>query len=128
MSMSTSHALVWLDHHHAKVIRIGGGTNDVAQVHDEQHNTRQHNSAVRTQHEFLGAVCDALVGFEQVMVTGSGQAQTDFRHYVTAHRRALLPVLVGWETVNHPTDGELVALATTFFHGHDRMIGEHTLA
>jgi hypothetical protein len=28
-------------------------------------------------------VCDALVGFEQVVVTGSGQAQTNFRNYVT---------------------------------------------
>ena len=126
--MLTSHALVWLDHHHAKVIRIGGETNAVTRVQEDTHDTRQHNSAVRMQHEFFGAVCDALVRFEQVVVTGSGQAQSDFRHYVTTHRSALLSVLVGWETVNHPTDGELVALAATFFHGHDRMIGEHTLA
>jgi hypothetical protein len=39
-----------------------------------------------------------------------------------------LSVLVGWEAVNHPMDGELVAFATTFFRGHDRMIGGHTLA
>ncbi|MEO6210766.1 MAG: hypothetical protein ABIQ10_11630 [Gemmatimonadaceae bacterium] len=109
-------------------MRIGEETNDVTQVHDEMHDTRQHNSAVRTQHEFFGAVCDALVGSEQVVVTGSSQAQTDFGHNVTAHRSVLLSVLVGWETVNLPTDEELVALATTSFRGHDRMIGEHTLA
>jgi hypothetical protein len=62
-----------------------------------------------------------------VVVTGSGQAPTDLRHYVTTHRSVLLSVLVGWETLNRPTDGELVALATTFIHGRDRMIGEHRL-
>jgi hypothetical protein len=45
--MPTSHALVWLDHGHAKVMRIGGETNLVTQVHDEKHDTRQHNSGVR---------------------------------------------------------------------------------
>ncbi len=31
-------------------------------------------------------------------------------------------------TVNRPTDSELVAHATTLFHGYDRPIGQHTLA
>ncbi len=126
--MSASHALVWLDHHHAKVMRVGGDTHAVTQLHDEKHDTRQHNSGVRTQHEFFGAVCDALAAFDQVVVAGSGQVQTDFRHYVTKHRSALLPALIGWETVNHPTDPELIALATTVFHAHDRMTGQRTLA
>jgi len=82
--MSTSHALVWLDHHHAKVMSIGAQTHQVTQLHDPKHDTGQHNSAVRTQHEFFA--------------------------------------------VDHPTDGEPVALATKFFHGHDRRMGEHTLA
>ena len=126
--MSKSHALVWLDHHHAKVIPIGDATQATQQLHDEKHDTRQHHSAVQTQHEFFGAVCDALGKFDQVVVASSSQSQTDFRHYVTKHRGTLLPVLVAWETVNHPTDGELVALATKLFHAHDRMSGEHTLA
>ena len=77
---------------------------------------------------WLGAVCDALHSFDQIVVTSSGQVQTDFRHYVTKHRAALLPRLVGWETVKHPTDPELIALATKVFHAHDRMTGERTLA
>ncbi len=108
--MSTSHAIVWLDHHDAKVIPIGGEARAAQQIHDEKHDMRQHNSAIRTHHDFFGAVCDAPVKFDQVVVTSSGRSQSDFRHCVTRHRGALLPILVGWETVNHPTDGELVAL------------------
>jgi hypothetical protein len=62
------------------------------------------------------------------MTKGMTRGSTDFKYFVTAHRGVPLPVLVGWGIVNHPTDGEFVALASKFFHGNGRMVGEHTLA
>ena len=126
--MTLSHAVLWLDHHHADVIQFNNEDVHSHKVKDSPHDTRQHQSAVRTQHEFFGTVCDALSGIDMLLVTGSHMVQADFRHYVTEHRAHLMPHLVGWETVDHPTEKELVARAKTFFVAHDNMIGQHTMA
>ena len=118
--MSLFHAVVWIDHHSALVQEISSDQVEAHKVKEHAHYTRQHQSGVRTEHEFFGEVCDALAGVSEVLVTGSHQAQADFRHYVEKHRAALGPRIVGWETVDHPTDGQLVALARTYFHTLDR--------
>lgn len=125
--MPLSHAVLWLDHHHASVIQFNSDTVQSQKLKASPHDTRQHQSDVRTQHEFFGSVCDALAGITMILVTGSHLSQTDFRHYAEKHRPHLMPQLVGWQTVDHPTEPELVALATRFFHAHDNMIGQHTL-
>jgi stalled ribosome rescue protein Dom34 len=124
--MSLFHAVVWLDHHHAQVLQF-----DAEQVHAQKieahvHDTPQHGSGVRSEHEFFGEVCAALAGIAQVLVTGSHTAQSDFRHYVDKHRPAVAPQIMGWETVDHPSEGQLVALARKFFVQRDRMAGSPT--
>jgi hypothetical protein len=83
---------------------------------------------VRSEHEFFGQVCDDLSGIAEVLVTGSHKAQADFRHYVEKHRPALLKAIAGWETVDSPSEGELVALARRFFLKRDQMKGTAPLA
>lgn len=36
-------------------------------------------------------------------------------HYVDKHRPAVAAQIVGWETIDHPTEGELVKMARQFF-------------
>ena len=50
-----------------------------------------------------------------MLVTGSHTAQADFRRYVDKHRAPLTPHIVAWETVDHPTEGQLLALARQWF-------------
>ena len=78
---------------------------------------------MRTEHEYFGEVCDALAGVGEVLITGPHTALSDFRHYVEKHRPALGGQIVGWEPVDHPSDGELVAFARKRFLEHDRMAG-----
>lgn len=126
--MPLSHAVLWLDHHHADVIQFNNDDVQSQKLKDSKHDTGQHQSEVRTQHEFFGTVCDALAGIPMVLVTSSHMVQTSFKHYVEKHRVHLMPQLAGWETVDHPSEGELVALAKKFFLTHDNMIGRHTMA
>jgi hypothetical protein len=118
--MSLFHAVVWLDHHVALVQQFSPDDVQAHKVKDHAHYTRQHHSGVRTEHEFFGDVCDALAGVSEILVTGGHDAQADFRHYVEKHRPALKPHILGWQTVDHPTDGQLVALAREYFRTLDR--------
>lgn len=104
------HAVVWLDHHQAQLIQFDAEQAEARKLHAHSHATPQHGSEVRTQHEFFGQVCDALDGMESVLVTGGHTAQADFRHYVDKHRPALAPRIAGWETVDHPSEAQLLAL------------------
>ena len=113
--MALSHAVAWIDHHNAQVLQI-----DAEQVLDQKvkehvRYTRQHGSKVRSEHEFFAEICDALTGIESALVAGSRTAQADFRHYVEKHRPAVEAQIAGWETVDHPTEGEIVKMAREFF-------------
>ena len=79
--MTMFHAVVWIDHHSAQVLQFDAEHVQAQKVKSHQHQTRQHGSGVRTEHEFFGDVCDALAGIQEVLVTGSHTAQADFKHY-----------------------------------------------
>jgi stalled ribosome rescue protein Dom34 len=121
--MSLTHAVLLIDHQHAKILQFDAEHLQASKVKAHSHHTRQHGSEVRTEHEFFGQVCDALKDVHEVLVAGSHLAQTDFRHYVEKHRPQVMKQLVAWDTVDHPTDGELMALARKHFNKVDKMAG-----
>jgi stalled ribosome rescue protein Dom34 len=124
--MTTRHAVVWIDHQQAQVLQFDAEHVASGTVKAHHHQTRQHGSAVRSEHEFFAAVCDALQGIAEVLITGSHQAQADLRHYVDKHRPELARQIVDYLTVDHPTEKQLVALARSHFLKVDRMSGSPT--
>lgn len=125
--MTFSRAIISIDHHHALIQQFHGEKVQRQAVNEHAHNTRQHASAVRTEHEFFGQVCDAMAGIAEILVAGSHMAVVDFRHYVEKHHPALMPNIAGWETVDHLTNGQLVAMARKFFLRHDSLSGTRPL-
>ena len=131
--MPLHHAVLHIDHQKAEVLQFDAEHLESQKIKSRsQHalhsqHTRHVGSAVRTEHEYFGEVCDALAGIPEVLVAGAHTAQTDFRHYVEKHRPQLLKQITGWETVDHPTDNQLVALAKKHFDKHDRMAGSKPL-
>ncbi len=113
--MSLSHAVALIDHHSAQLLQIDAEQVVEHKIKEHAHYTRQHGSQVRSEHEFFAEVCDALAGIESVLVAGSHTAQADFRHYVEKHRPAVATQIVGWETVDHPSQGEIVKMVREFF-------------
>ena len=124
--MTLSHAVVWTDHHNAKVLQFDDEHTAARVVREHTHPTAQHGSAVRTEHEFYAEVCDELDAVAQVLMTGSHTALADFRHYVDKHRPQTAARIVAFETVDHPSENQLVALARKHFVAHERMAGTPT--
>ncbi|ALT79013.1 MULTISPECIES: hypothetical protein [unclassified Roseateles] len=124
--MSTFHAVVWLDHQQAKVLQFDTEHVQAEKIKAHSHHTKQRGSAVRTEHEFFGEVVDALNGITEVLVVGSSTAQADFKHYVEKHRPQAGKAIVAYETVDHPTENQLLAFARQYFLKYDRMAGVPT--
>ncbi len=118
--MSSSHAVVWTDHQSAQVLQFDAEHLQAKTIRNHHHYTRQHGSAVRTQHEFFGEVCDALDGVTEVLVTGGHTAVADFRHYADKHRPHTAARIVGYEVVDRPSENQLLAAARKYFLKYDK--------
>lgn len=120
--MSIFRAVLWLDHREAHLVRLDPPERmRVHNLYAHPPDARQPGGAARTEEAFFGSVCDALTGIKEVLVTAPNLAQAAFRRYVEKHRPALMSQIVGWDTVAHPTEAQLVALAHQFYARLDRI-------
>lgn len=122
--MTLAHAVVWTDHQTAKVLQFDAEQVLVKNLHTHTHNTPQHGSGVRSEHEFFGQICSALEGIGAVLVTGSHKSLADFRHYVDKHRAEIAKHVVAYEVVDHPSENQLVALARDYFAKREQIAGK----
>jgi stalled ribosome rescue protein Dom34 len=70
---------------------------------------------------FFHEVAGSLDGTDAVLIVGPSSAKLEFLRYAQEHDKKLQARVVGIETVDHPTDGEIVAYAKRHFRGSDRM-------
>src|SRR5580698_2968797 len=120
--MGAQLAAVWMDHHEARIFRTVAGRFDESTVvaHDKRlhpHPTGpkgDHNHP-DDAHRFFREVAHALISADSVLVVGPSTAKREFFAYLHEHERALEPKVAHIETVDHPTDAQVVALAKRYF-------------
>jgi stalled ribosome rescue protein Dom34 len=125
----SKHVAVWIDHKEARIFTLHPDHVSEATVTAPLHNT--HHKHPRgpggdeehpdDAHRFFRDVARGLDGAEEILVVGPGSAKLEFLRYTHGHEHALEPRIVGIETVDHPTDGQLVAYTKTYFKRIDRM-------
>lgn len=126
--MSHSHAIVWMDSKEARVFRFNAS--DVEKAHIQAHNPfRQvHHKAgvIGAGHMDLDAgffdhILEGLHGATEWLLVGPANAKLQLLKHVDTHKPELRHSLVGTETMDHPTDGELLDHARRAFKAIDRM-------
>ena len=117
------HAVVWIDHQNAQILQFDAEQVQASKVKAHSHPTGQHGSAVRTQHEFFGQVCDALAGIPEVLAVGPRTGLSDFEHYLKKHRTETAARVLGFEVSDHLSEIQRVALARKIFLRIGRMNG-----
>ena len=122
------HAIVWIDHHEARVFHFS--PNDVEQLvlhpdHPTRHIHHKANSIGSGHDEgdrgFFKAVTESIASAGVILITGPANAKTELLKHIHDHEPRLMNAIVGVETVDHPTDAQLVAYARQYFKGTDRM-------
>ena len=115
---------IWIDHDEAKIFHAHGDTFDEATLHSANHHVHRHPKDQETktrnhpddEHQFFHEVARALAGAEQILVVGPSMTKLHFLRYVQKHDVARESRIVGIETSDHPTDGQLVAHLRQYFH------------
>jgi stalled ribosome rescue protein Dom34 len=124
--MSTFHAVVWMDHQEAHVVIFDREHIEAQRIHSRSHH--KHQGKADDTVAFYADVAQALTGTHEVLVTGPGQARNEFRDWCAAHHKSTAAAIVDSIASDHPSDGQLVALAKHYFKKFDAMATDPTQA
>lgn len=128
MSTHHFHAVVWIDHHEARVFHIGAGEVDRLVLHPDHPTRHIHHKAgsigsghAAEDQAFLDAVAKSIADAGAIVITGPANAKDELVKHIQAREPSLAKAIVGVETVDHPSDGQLLAHARTYLKAADRM-------
>jgi hypothetical protein len=122
------HALVWIDHREAKVFYFNATDVDRATVRASDPDRHIHHKAypgdsghTAVDTAFFREVTQAIGPAEAMLVTGPANAKTELVAYIKRANPLLARRISGIETLDHPSDGALVALARSLLKADDSM-------
>ena len=128
--MSHYHAVIWLDHSEAHVFHFTPDevqklTAQSSNPHVHQHHKRGSNGSgnAKEDHAYFEHIAGLLKGAQEILVVGPAKAKLDLIKHIHKQHQDMVPKIAGVETLDHPTDGQLVAYARKYFVAKDRMIG-----
>lgn len=125
--MSFNHVIVWLDQAEAHVIHFNREAAEseiikTASVHS------QHQKAGVQAHQhatenvpYLDDIAAAIAASEEILVVGPGQEKMSLIKHLNKSHAAIADKVVGVESVDHPSDGQLLAYARKYFVKADMM-------
>jgi hypothetical protein len=123
---SHRHAALWLDHHEAKLFHVDLAGFDETKLQSPFHHAHKHPKGASEAHQhpddevrFFKELTKALSDVEELLIVGPSTAKLQFVRHLHAHDRALEAKVVGIESVDHPTDGQLVAFVKKYFKVSD---------
>jgi len=131
-----THAVVWIDHKEARVFHVQPETPghvqpepiDEATILSPQHLIHRHPKGLGEAKEhpedaarFFHEVVRSIESADAILVVGPSTAKLELLRYVQRHDQKLQVKIVGIETVDHPTDREIVAYARKYFRASDQM-------
>lgn len=121
-------ALVWTDHRLAKVFLFDEDSNESTLVHSSQAHEHLHHKAnsndsghAAVDKEFLERVAASVAKAGAILIVGPGSAKTELHTHLKHAHPQIAAKISAVETVDHPTDGELLAHGRGFFVNDDRM-------
>ena len=122
------HAVIWIDHREARVSHFNAEDVERLVLHPDHPTRHIHHKAnsigsghASADHDYLHAVAESVADAGAVLITGPANAKTELVEHIRVHDPQLTKLIVGVETVDHPSDPQLVAHAKKYFMAADRM-------
>lgn len=122
------HWVVWIDHREARLFSFTGEVAEKTVVHAEGSGEHLHHKAgpgndgrAPVARRFYEEIARQLAGAGEILLVGPGTAKQELMRHLEAHAAPLAARVAKVETLDHPTDAQLVALARKAFKAIDRM-------
>ncbi len=128
MSPHHFHAVVWIDHREARVFHFNPIDVEKLLLHPDNPTKHIHHKAnsigsghAASDNEFLHAVAQSIADAGAVLITGPANAKTQLVKHIHQHDPKLMRAIEGVETVDHPSDAQLVAYARQYLKAKYRL-------
>ena len=122
------HALIWLDHRTAKILRFDGQSSESATIHSTDPHVHLHHKAnsgdsgnAPIDMGFLKNITAAVASAGVILITGPGSAKNELRAHIEREHADIAKRISAVQTLDHPSDGQLLAHGREFFKSDDRM-------
>jgi stalled ribosome rescue protein Dom34 len=123
-----THIAVWIDHREARVFHIEANRIDeeILKAHRPVHHKHPLGADGVQAHpeddrKFFHDVSRVIDATDNILIVGPSTAKLQFIKYLHQHEKNLVSKIVGVETVDHPTDRQIIAYAIKYFAKTDRM-------
>ena len=119
-----NHMAVWMDGDGARVFHVDAQRFDEETIRSPKHHVHRHPKDQQTRsHDhpddavhFFREVAHTLGDATAILIVGPAVAKLHFLRYLQKHEPTLEGRVVGLETVDHPTDRQLVAHVRHYFN------------
>ena len=129
--MSFNHAVVWLDHSEAHVLHFDADAAEGEKIRAHSKHRQQHTKSgipgsghAPEDQAYCHDVAHAVADAGEILIVGPSSAKLALMKHMQKHDPAVADKVVGIETVDHPSDGQLLAYARHYFVKVDRMRGD----
>ena len=123
---SPYHAIVWIDQREAKVFHFNSTGVDRMILHPHRPTRHIHRNASMSggcksllDDDFFERVAVAIAEAKAILITGPDAAKSELAAHLTRHHPETAGCIVGVETIEHPSDGALAAVARLHFNPKD---------
>lgn len=130
--MSHHNAAVWLDHNEAKIFHVEAEGYEELIITSPKAHTQLHrksgpgaDSGHRAEEDqrYYHEVARALAEAEAILVLGPSTAKRELMRHVAKHDPRVDEKIIGVETVDHPSDKQLVAYIRDYFRALEKLRG-----
>ena len=127
--MSFNHAVIWIDHQEAHVMFLSESASEAEVIKTKSSHQHLHHKGgavgsgrLELDEKYLHSVINAVNETKEILVIGPGSAKLELIKHAHHHDPKIAANSVGVETVDHPSDKEILAYARKFFYKVDQML------
>lgn len=125
----SQHCVVALTHHKAHIYHLDGKTaGDLSLKESSVRETDNRHAAdgKKADHKhFFEDVANALTSAKEILIVGNGTAKDEFKHHLEHHHKNIAAHVVAVESIDHPTEPQLLAMAKKKFKTIDAWLGDN---
>lgn len=132
--MSLTHAVVWLDHTEAHVLHFeeDAARNRIVRAHSKHKHLHTRAGTLGSgrspeDQNYYHEIAQALTEAAEILIVGPSSAKLALIKHLHKHDPAVAEKVVGVESVDHPSDGQVLAFARHYFEKADQMRATGTI-
>lgn len=126
--MPFNHVVVWLDHTEAHIIHFNRDTAEFTVIKTGEVTPRLHiksgipgSGRTAENSAYLNDIAGSVKDAQEILIVGPGLEKMSFIKHLQKQHRDTADKVVGVETVDHPSNGQLLAYAKKYFYKVDMM-------